>query len=287
MDADGKVRQTFHPFARGGVVTAVVPAMSLLDSINRLAEAHEHLDIRFGLPDGWIRCSDLLDDHGGFDAWRARLGDWMVGEYGSCPERSTAGYVLSWYLYVPGYLSALMFHCERRVPSLRPEDLAFRIAEPRPHPDGIALLDSSFVCLPSDPAAGLPGTTVVRDEQALAAILRGRFAAHATRFVASYAPTVRFGKRTLWAAATDALDSALWLAGQYGGDEGAGVADASLVLPEKLEPFTSASTMFMADGEWTRRRESCCFHYLLDQEPCSTCPRSTRGFRSGSRDFVA
>ncbi|WP_460406494.1 (2Fe-2S)-binding protein [Actinophytocola sediminis] len=188
---------------------------------------------------------------------------------------------MAWYLSVPGYVAALLFHHERRVPSLRPEHLAFRTTRPRPHPESTALLDPRFVCLPDDPAAGTPDATVVPDEGALAAVLRGRFTAHAARFVAAFAPTVRFGRHTLWAAATDALDDSMLLAGRYGGDEAAGVVDAALLLPERLSPLTSGSTMRPVAGaagepvSWTRRRESCCFHYLLEhgKGPCATCPR--------------
>jgi ferric iron reductase protein FhuF len=111
-------------------------------------------------------------------------------------------------------------------------------------------------------------------------VLRGRFTAHATRVVTAYRDTVRFGRHTLWAAATDTLDSALWLAGRYGGDETAGVLDAGLLLADRFSPLTSASTLRPvpdAAGRttWTRRRESCCFHYLIDtgQGVCETCPR--------------
>jgi hypothetical protein len=137
------------------------------------------------------------------------------------------------------------------------------------------VLDTRFVCLPDDPAAGTRDATVVPDEQALAAVLRGRFTAHAARFIEAFSPEVRFGRHTLWAAATDALDDSMLLAGRYGGDEGEGVADAALLLPARLGPLTSASTIRPLGTGWTRRRESCCFHYLLEQGkgPCSTCPR--------------
>ena len=256
----------------------------LADSPARVDPRQARFELRYGLPESvsrWITCADFLALPDGFDRWRGGLATWLRSQYGDSPDRTTAGYVMSWYLTVPSYLAGLLFHHERRVPSLRPEDLAFRMAEPRPHPDAIAVLAPAFVCLPDDPAAGTPEATVVADERALAAVLRGRFAAHATRFAEVFGPQVRFGKRMLWAAATDALDNALWLSGRYGGDEGAGVLDAALVLDDGPAPFTSASTLravHPADGgplEWTRRRESCCFHYLLDggQGTCSTCPR--------------
>lgn len=255
----------------------------LAESVARAGSRQVRTEIRMGLPDDsapWVNCAALLSEAGGFDSWRAELAVWLRHRYGEAPERTTASYVMSWYLSVPGYLAALLFHHERRVPSLRPEHLSFRKARSRPHPDSIALLAQDFVCLPDDPAAGTPNATVVGDERVLAAVLRGRFTAHAARFVAAFGKTVRFGRHTLWAAATDALDTSFWLAGRYGGDEAAGVLDAGLVLPDRFEPLTAGSTLHPEPDErgharWTRRRESCCFHYLIDagQGVCATCPR--------------
>jgi hypothetical protein len=230
----------------------------------------------------WVNCAELLSAPEGFTLWRHELAVWLHDRYGEAPDRTTAGYVMAWYLAVPGYLAALLFHHERRVPSLRPEHLAFRKSRPRPHPDSIAVLDDTFVCLPDDPAAGTAGATVVASEKVLAAVLRGRFTAHAARFVSAFGGTVRFGRHTLWAAATDALDNSMWLAGRYGGDETAGVLDAQLLLPDRVEPLTSGSTLRATTDEhgrpgWTRRREACCFHYLMNagQGVCTTCPRTS------------
>ncbi|AOS61187.1 (2Fe-2S)-binding protein [Actinoalloteichus hymeniacidonis] len=260
-------------------------AANIAESIARL-DLPPWLEARHGdaaLDAGWSRCSSLLDDPASFTRWRELLSGWLIENYGAAPERTTAGYVMSWYLSVPGYLGALLFHTARRVPSLAPEHTAFRLAEGRPHLDGIALTGEAFACLPDDPAAHTSAATVVADEHALADLLRARFAGHAARFVAAFAPGTRLGRRMLWAAATDVLDTTLWLAGQMCGDEDGGVADAALVLGTAadplLDPFTSVSTMYRVsvdDGErWTRRRGSCCFHYALPGSPqaCTTCPR--------------
>lgn len=245
----------------------------LAESIARLEVGTE---IRFGMPSpDWEICSDLLAEPSRFDLWRKDLAEWMADQYGESADRATAGYIMGWYLSVPGYLAALLFHTARRVPTLKPADLAFRIAtDGRPHPDGLAVLCDEFACLPDDPASNHPAATVVANEAALAALLRARYVAHAAQFVASFGQVVRFGRRTLWAAATDALDSGAWSAGKACGDEVSGVTDAALILPEQLDPFTSASTLRLTDDGWTRRRESCCFHYVLpNEEACSTCPR--------------
>src|ERR1044072_7120421 len=154
----------------------------LAESVARASSPQVRTSLRVGQPDGepgWVNCGWLLSDRTGFATWREDLAEWLRERYGDAPERTTAGYIMTWYLAVPGYLAALLFHHERRVPSLRPEHLAFRTARPRPHPDSIALLDDRFVCRPGAPAAGTPEATVVPDERALAAVLRGRFTAHA------------------------------------------------------------------------------------------------------------
>ncbi|MFC3450660.1 (2Fe-2S)-binding protein [Amycolatopsis speibonae] len=234
---------------------------------------------------GWVRCDELLDEPARLARWRDRLGGWLAEEYpeaSEIPERIPASWILSWYLHVPAFAGAMLLHHERRVPALAPSALAFRIGGGRPHPDSIAVLGGGFHCLPTDPGSARPGAVVVPDERALATVLRGRFVAHASRFIDVYGPMTRLGRRQLWAAATDALDNALWSAGRLGGSpeaEGAGVADAALVLESRFPPLTSASKLTLAPGaegrrEWTRNRESCCYSYLLPAESeCGGCPR--------------
>ncbi|QFZ16355.1 (2Fe-2S)-binding protein [Saccharothrix syringae] len=248
------------------------------DSLTRAAGLTEGFEVRFGLPadrSGWTTCAEFTDEPERFDAWRKALAEWLREQYGEAPDRTTAGYVMSWYLNVVGLMGGVLFHTARRVPSLRPSDLAIRVADDgRPHTTGVALLADEFACLPDDPENDHPDATVVADEHALAAVLRARFAAHAAAFVGAFGSTVRLGRRMLWAAATDALDTAAWTAGQLCGDETAGVVDSTLLLPAKLEPFTSASTLRATGTGWTRRRESCCFHFALPgAAACATCPR--------------
>ncbi|WP_037322830.1 (2Fe-2S)-binding protein [Amycolatopsis thermoflava] len=244
-----------------------------------MAALQDRMEVRADLPatGGWQRCGDLLADPARFDVWRKLLGEWLRDGFGEAPERTTAGFVMSWYLHVPAFTGALLLHHERRVPMLRPGELAFRLCADRPHPEGVAVLGDEFYCLPGDPDADRPEATVVADERALAAALRARYTAHAAQFVQAYAPLSRLGRRMLWAAATDALDSTLWWAGLYAGDEEAGVADAQLVLDEHYPPLTASTRLRQTGDGWARRRESCCFSYLLPEQPlCEGCPRTCR-----------
>jgi hypothetical protein len=224
---------------------------------------------------GWTRCAELLADPAG---WARRVADRLRTEYGEAPDRVIAGYLLSWHLTVPARTGALLFRTARRVPELGPADLAVRFGGDA-RPAAVALLADRFACLPGDPGADRPEATVVPDEPALAALLRARYESHAREFLAAFgtwAPGRRLGRRTLWATATDALDGACWRVGQSLRAEAAGAADAALVLPAALPPFTSASTLRPdSTGGWTRRRDSCCFHYVLraGMGTCATCPR--------------
>jgi ferric iron reductase protein FhuF len=233
------------------------------------------------MPQGpeWFNCAELLRDPAQFKQWQTTLSQWLFDNYAMAPVRTTASYIMTWYFHMPAFLGALLLHHERRVPTLHPEEMSFRLSTQRPNPDAMAISGTQFYCLASDPESMDETATVVANEQALAAVFRARYTAHAAQFITAYTKVSPFGARTLWAAATDALDNSLWLTGKHAGAEGEGVANASLVLDRKYPPLTSASTLRLeekSDGQrkWFRRRESCCFSYLLPQEAeCENCPR--------------
>ncbi|MGH3721066.1 MAG: (2Fe-2S)-binding protein [Pseudonocardiaceae bacterium] len=232
----------------------------------------------------WIGCEHALSDPDFFACWRAEVAQRLVeqhcpvAEKTHVPEETTAGYVLKRYLIIPGHLGGLLFHSARRVPSLSSRHLGFRLDSGALRE--VVLWPGRFWCLPGDPDAGHPDAVPVPDEVALGAVLRWQVIAHATRFLAVYSPQVRFGRRTRWAAVTDALDKGLLLAGCSFGSPQAGADDARLVLADGEWPLTSASTICQVTDEhgrmhWTRRRGSCCFLYALPgvESPCASCPR--------------
>ncbi|MBV9164130.1 MAG: (2Fe-2S)-binding protein [Pseudonocardiales bacterium] len=232
----------------------------------------------------WIGCEHALADPDFFARWRVMVAQRLaeqhahVAEQTDVPEMTTAGYVLQWYLVIPSYLGGLLFHSARRVPSLAPGRLGFWLDSAALR--GVALRPGRFWCLPGDPDVGHPDAVSVPDVAALGAILRRQVIAHAARFLAVYGPQVRFGRRTQWAAVTDALDRGLLLAGRSFGSPQAAAADARLVLACGEKPLTSASTICQVTDEhgrthWTRRRGSCCFLYALAgiERPCASCPR--------------
>jgi hypothetical protein len=270
------------------VTTVTAAGPDLAASVRHANAVQQDLRLSYGVPPAgatsWVRCADLLAEPTLLADWAERLACWLRREYGEAPDRTVAGYLLSWYLAVPAKVGALLFHTTRRVPAIDPAGLAVRFAGNDPLPGAIALLSDRFTCLATDLGADRPEATQVPDETALAAVLRGRYAAHAARFITALAEVdtpalgpLRLGRRALWASATDALDGACWRVGQSCGNEAAAAAAAALLLPAVLPPFTSASTLRpdSATNGWTRRREVCCFHYVLREGmgPCATCPR--------------
>jgi hypothetical protein len=232
----------------------------------------------------WIECEHALSDPAFFPWWRAAVAQRLAKQYAPAPdevvvpEQTTGGYVLLWYLAIPSYLGGLLFHSARRVPSLEPRQLSFRLESAALRE--VALRPGRFWCLPGDPDAGHPDAVPVPDEASLGAALRHQVIAHATRFLAVYGPQVRFGRHTQWAEVTDRLDKALLLAGRSCGSAQAGAADARLVLADGDKPLTSASRIRQVTDDrgrvhWTRRRGSCCFLYALPgvEHPCASCPR--------------
>jgi hypothetical protein len=190
--------------------------------------------------DGWTFCDKALSDPASFTRWRAAVAQRLAQQHGHVPEQTTAAHVLQWYLGIPTYLGAMLFHSARRVPSLEPQQLAFRLDLAWVREMG--LRPGPFWCLPGDSDAGHPDATPVADEAALAAVLRHEVVAHATRFLNIYGPLVRFGRRTLWAAVTDMIDVTLLIAGRSFGSAQAGAMpgscsrNASNRLPQRQQP---------------------------------------------------
>jgi len=235
-------------------------------------------------PAPWIGCDRALSDPSFFSWWHMMVSQRLMRQYAptqdraTVPDRTTVGYVLRWYLVVPSYLGALLFHSTRRVPCLAPQQLGFRLDAAAV--TGITLRPGRFWCLYSDPEVGHRDASPVAHEVALGAILRQQVIAHAARFLAIYGPLVRFGCHAQWATVTDVLDKALLFAGQSFGSPQDGAADAQLVLGSGEKPLTSSSTIRQVIDDngrahWIRRRGTCCFLYAMPgvEQPCASCPR--------------
>lgn len=268
-------------------LTATVAAV---DALN------EWLHVRLGRPGDdadWTGCVDV--DAGFLAAWEDRIEGYVVRAHGRSHPMTVSGYALEWYAGIPSLVGAACFRQARRVPRLGRAALAFRCHPEDEYPDGVALLDHRFWCLPDDPDAEHPDATVVADDEALAAVLRAQVRSHADDFFTAYAGRARLPRRHKLGAFFDGLDTGVW----YGGDPGVGAASEVLrlgrtVLPGTTTEFRDRSSIhLLTDGRGhthlTRRRIGCCYYYKVaeDQRACDTCPRvddETRAVRYADSD---
>lgn len=252
-------------------------------TLGRANQAHEWLSVAHadsGVPAHYVRCADV--DSAGIAQWEARAAEGNVKSYGRSHPMAATAYVLGWYADIAATVGALCFLLDRRVPHLGREAVAFRRHAEEHYPDAVAVLTSSFWCLPDDPAANHPDATVVPDEEALAAVLRGQVRAHADDFLADYRPGAKLPRRNLLGAFFDGLDGGFWLYDSpLPTPQDEFVAAARSVLPGSTTEFAEASRFrTVVDGKGrqhlTRCRVSCCYYYKVSAtgEACTTCPRT-------------
>jgi hypothetical protein len=283
------------PFVLGGakiyaplVTLSITAADGLAGTLARLDAGSEWLQVRSGLPRdavGWTVAADV--DEAFVRAWERAVAHRHDVTYGRSDPVTAAGYVLSWYASVPARIAGACFAVARRVPRLEPEVVALHRHPEDLHPDGVALLDDRFWCLPDDPAAGDPAATVAADEAALGAVLRAQVRAHADRFLGWYTPGARLPRRSLLGAFFDGLDVGLWTGGLTAGVPAACVPEAATpALPGGTAEFRDASTLYLlrdARGRehLTRERVACCHYYRIEptRDACFTCPRTTPAAR--------
>ncbi len=248
----------------------------------------EWLTLHLGLPpdgEGWTGLASV--DAPFMRAWEQAAAERHRVEYGNSDPTAAAASALGWYAGIPGEVGGVCYQLARRVPRLGPESLALHRHPTELYPDGVALLDARFWCLPGDPAAAHPAATVVADEAALAAVLRAQVRAHADRFLAGHRPGARLPRRGLLGAFVDGLDVGLWLGARYAGHPRPEVpASAAAVLPGRTAEFRDATTLYLLvddrDREHlTRERIACCFYYRVGDagRACFTCPRTTMAER--------
>lgn len=236
--------------------------------------------VRFGLPDdatGWVRCAEV--DSAFVARWEGAVAELLVHDHGRTDAMAAAGFVLAWYAALPGAVGGAFFRLARRVPRLGRDSLAFRCSPEGRYPDGVAVLDPRFWCLPDDPAATGGAATVVPDDHALGAVLREQVRAHADAFLAGYRPGARLPRRALLGAFTDGLDTGIWTAGAAGGRPEL-LADAVLALPGGTSGLPDRSSLeLLVDGHGrehvTRTGIACCYFYKVAAGGalCPTCPR--------------
>ena len=194
---------------------------ALVITAKAVSEASAYHQVVFGWPSasgdpqpgGWTLCADVDADY--LTAWEARIAGYVEAAYGRSHPMTVSGFTLDWYARIAGTLGGACFRVARRVPRLDRRSVAFRCHPEEHYPDGLAMLDERFWCLPDDEAAGEPEATVVPDEAALAGVLRAEVRAHADDFLAGYVSGAKLPRRHRIGAFFDGLDTGVWFGGGH------------------------------------------------------------------------
>lgn len=163
------------------------PPAPCTTSYRRLGRLFPALRVHSAPPragDGWIHGTDLLADPDALRELIAHDERQGLARYGR-PLRPdvAAGFGLHRFTWPAALLFTLPWFLERRVPLLAPGDVSIRRASGE-----LTARPGAFVCLPGDPAAGLPGARTVADEAALAAELRTALAGFLAPVLTAFRP---------------------------------------------------------------------------------------------------
>ncbi|MEU7412011.1 (2Fe-2S)-binding protein [Streptomyces sp. NPDC042638] len=229
--------------------------------------------------EGWTGAAGLAAGGAELDAFLAWDDAQVVRDYGR-PARPdvVASFGLHRYAWPACLLITVPWFLCRRVPRLPVTHVSYdrtagRMALRRP---------VSVACLPGDPAAALPGTVVVPDEEALRTEVRAAVAEHLEPVLAAFGPRMRRRGRALWGMATDELVEGLWYVARLLGEREAAraVRELELLLPGATRPYAGSAGFRVLTGPDgaalpTRDRASCCMFYTVrPADTCATCPRT-------------
>ncbi|MGQ4511662.1 (2Fe-2S)-binding protein [Streptomyces sp. DW26H14] len=253
------------------------------DAYRRLTEVFPSLRVevagageRLRTGEGWVTAEALASDPVALDAFLSWDERRIMRDQGRAARPDVvASMALHRYAWPACLLVTLPWFLLRRVPRLPVSAVSFHRALGR-----MSVTLGEFACLPDDPAAGLPGARVVRDEEALRAEVRAAVADHLGPVLDAFGPRMRRRRRALWGMATDEIVESLWYVGHLLGEEGRAVADLGLLLPGASTPYAGAAgfrELAAGDGRLlpTRDRVTCCLFYTLrPDDTCVTCPRT-------------
>ncbi|WP_330285957.1 (2Fe-2S)-binding protein [Streptomyces sp. NBC_00576] len=261
---------------------AAAAARVLGGAYKRLADVCEVLTVQVAEPAGksaqvGVSGAELTESQEALDAFVEAEAVRIRERYGhTARPHVAASRALHDYAWSVGLLMSGVWYLERRVPRIRPEDVRLDLAT------GVyKITPASYLsCLPGDPAATLPGVTVLPHEEALRAELRSAVADHMAPLLTALGPIARRGSRALWGLVSDDLVSGIWYLGRVLGREGDAVRAATELLPSAVSPYPGgADFRHLTDASGrrhpTRTRAGCCLYYTIrPDEACSTCPRT-------------
>ncbi|MFJ6937741.1 (2Fe-2S)-binding protein [Streptomyces sp. NPDC101132] len=225
---------------------------------------------------GWVGAAELAAGGAALDAFLAWDEAQVLRDYGRQARPDViASFGLHRYAWPACLLFTAPWFLSRRVPRLPVERVAFHRTLGR-----MSVRVEEFACLPSDPAAALPGARVVPDEEALRAEVRAAVAQHVAPVLEGFGPRMRRGRRALWGMVTDEVAEGIWYIASLLGEESRATAELALLLPGSTAPYTGGAGFRTLTGPGgrelpTRDRASCCLFYTVrPEDTCVTCPRT-------------
>ncbi|MEV4194417.1 (2Fe-2S)-binding protein [Streptomyces toxytricini] len=261
---------------------APVATSPLAGAYARLTEAYEGLRVVERAAHepaprgvGWIGADELAAGGPATEAYLAWDKAQIMRDYGrEARPDVVATFGLHRYAWPACLLITAPWFLDRRVPRL--QGVAY-------HRTGgiMSVYADSFACLPTDPAADLPGARVVPDGEALRAEVRAAVAQHLEPLLEAFGPRMRRRRRALWGMATDDVVASLWYVGRMLGEEDRAITELEALLPGSTAPYSGGAgfrTLTAPDGARmpTRDRASCCLFYTIrPKDTCVTCPRTS------------
>ncbi|MEV7996469.1 (2Fe-2S)-binding protein [Streptomyces sp. NPDC086077] len=265
-----------------------VPASATASAYARLAEAVPSMGITeldhaepFPPGPGWITSDALAAGGTALDDFLAHDEAQVVRDYGRQARPDViASFGLHRYAWPACLLITVPWFLSRRVPRYPVTHVSYDRDAPGLAMGHLMVRPHGFACLPDDPAAILPGATVVPDEEALRAEVRAAVAEHLEPVLAAFGPRMRRRGRALWGMATDEIVEGLWYVAHLLGEEDRARRELELLLPGATKPYAGSAAfreLTGPNGETlpTRDRASCCMFYTLrPEDTCATCPRT-------------
>lgn len=180
------------------------------------------------------------------------------------------------------------FLLDRRVPDLTLANTLLRYS-PAQRADALALRAGCFTALPDDPAAGHPDATLVADQQALRAALRGAIEAHLGLVIELLCARLGCRPRGLWLTAADACAGTLvWLMqlGERPADPEQIETDVAALVRTPGSPLHTRQIGLVQRSAHEQRRvflrrAACCQWYrVAGGHFCNTCTRQSEAERA-------
>ncbi|MGW1544682.1 (2Fe-2S)-binding protein [Streptomyces sp. NPDC002309] len=250
----------------------VIPSMA----VTELADAEP-----FPTGPGWITSDALAAGGTALDEFLAHDDAQVVSDYGRRARPDViASFGLHRYAWPACLLITVPWFLSRRVPRYPVTHVSYDRNAPGLPMGHLVVRPHGFACLPDDPAAALPGATVVPDEEALRAEVRAAVAEHLEPVLAAFGPRMRRRGRALWGMATDEIVEGLWYVAHLLSEEDRARGELELLLPGATTPYAGSAAfrdLKGPNGEAlpTRDRVSCCMFYTLrPEDTCATCPRT-------------